>query len=263
MAAGAGFRGKLAPMGPRIVAAALAALLAPLATPALDPAVQRALDALRKDSSLKVRAQAALVLGQRGAVDAVPALATALLEDRAPAVRTAAAAALGRIGDPSALQALESAERDDADEEVREAAGRALAELRSRGKRSIDRHSLAVEEPTGKGGALAKKALRAALSMHLEKAGFTLVEPDEAAFRIKPSVISVETSESSGKVLVSVKAAAVAVGLDGRMAAMIQGGARVKATGARPSESVREQLSATALEAAARTLSEDLASQLK
>ena len=229
----------------------------------MDPAVQRAVEALRKDSSLKVRAQAALVLGQRGAVDAVPALTTALLEDRAPAVRIAAAAALGRIGDPSALQALAGAERDDADEEVREAAGHAVAELRSRSKRSVDRRNLAVEEATGKGGPVARKALRAALARQLERAGFALVEPDQAAFRVKPSVISVETSENGGKLFVSVKAAAVAVGLDGRMAAMIQGGARVKATGARRSEAVEEQLSATALEAAARTLSEDLASQLK
>lgn len=250
-------------MGPRAIAAVLAAALLPLPAPALDPAVQRAIEALRKDSSLKVRAQAALVLGQRGAVDAVPALTTALLEDRAPAVRIAAAAALGRIGDPTALQALEGAERDDADEEVREAAGRALAELRSRGKRSLDRRSVNVEEASGKGGPVARKALRTALARQLEKAGFTVVDPEEAAFRIKPSVISVETSESGGKLFVSVKAAAVAVGLDGRMAAMIQGGARVKATGARHSEAVEEQLSATALEAAARTLSEDLASQLK
>ncbi|HZY03471.1 MAG TPA: HEAT repeat domain-containing protein [Anaeromyxobacteraceae bacterium] len=229
----------------------------------MDPAVQRAVEALRNDSSLKVRAQAALVLGQRGAVDAVPALTTALLEDRAPAVRIAAAAALGRIGDPSALQALAGAERDDADEEVREAAGHAVAELRSRSKRSVDRRNLAVEEATGKGGPVARKALRAALARQLERAGFALVEPDQAAFRVKPSVISVETSENGGKLFVSVKAAAVAVGLDGRMAAMIQGGARVKATGARRSEAVEEQLSVTALEAAARTLSEDLASQLK
>ena len=229
----------------------------------MDPAVQRAVGALRNDSSLKVRAQAALVLGQRGAVDAVPALTTALLEDRAPAVRIAAAAALGRIGDPSALQALAGAERDDADEEVREAAGHAVAELRSRSKRSVDRRNLAVEEATGKGGPVARKALRAALARQLERAGFALVEPDQAAFRVKPSVISVETSENGGKLFVSVKAAAVAVGLDGRMAAMIQGGARVKATGARRSEAVEEQLSVTALEAAARTLSEDLASQLK
>ncbi|HET6921501.1 MAG TPA: hypothetical protein VFI16_00005, partial [Anaeromyxobacteraceae bacterium] len=160
-------------------------------------------------------------------------------------------------------QALEGAERDDADEDVREAAGRALAELRSRGKRSIDRRGLAVEEATGRGGSLARKALQAALARELVKAGFTLVEPEVAAFRIKPSVISVEASQGGGKLFVSVKAAAVAVGFDGRMAAMIQGGARARATGARPSEAMQEQLSATALEAAARTLSEDLASQLK
>src|SRR5574341_2374809 len=161
-------------MGPRTLAAAFAVALVPLVAQSADPSVQRASDALRKDSSLKVRAQAALVLGQRGAVDAVPALPTALLEDWAPAVRIAAAAALGRIGDPSALQALEGAERDDADDEVRETAARALAELRSRGKRSIDRHSVAVQEATGKGGDLARRALRSAPAKPLQQAGFTL-----------------------------------------------------------------------------------------
>ncbi|HEU4383188.1 MAG TPA: HEAT repeat domain-containing protein [Anaeromyxobacteraceae bacterium] len=250
-------------MRPRTVAVALAAAILAMPARASDPAIQRAIEALRKDPSLKVRAQAALVLGQRGAVDGVPALTTALLEDRAAAVRIAAAAALGRIGDPSATQALEGVERNDPDDEVREAAGRALAELRSRGKKAVDRRSVSVEEATGKGGPAARQALRVALARQLEKAGFSLVEPEEAAFRIKPTVISVEASENGGRLLVSVKAAAVAVGLDGRMAAMIQGGARVKATGARRSDAVEEQLSATALEAAARTLSEDLASQLK
>lgn len=246
----------------RTVVVVAAAALAAAPSLAMDPAVQRAVDALRKDSSLKVRAQAALVLGQRGAVDAVPALTIALLEDREEAVRIAAAAALGRIGDPAALQALEGAERNDADGGVRQAAANALAELRSRGKKVIDRRSLAVEEATGKGGAQARKALRLALMSYLKRAGFKLVEPDEAAFRVKPSVLSIEVTEDGDKLLVSVKAAAVAVGLDGRMAAMIQGGARARAA-ARPSEAMQERLSATALEAAARTLSEDLASELK
>ncbi len=248
-------------MGLRTIAAAAVVALAASSSLAIDPAVQRAIDALRKDSSLKVRAQAALVLGQRGAVDAVPALTTALLEDREEAVRIAAAAALGRIGDPSALQALESAQRNDADGGVRRAAASALAEL-SRGRKVVDRRSLAVEEATGKGGKQARKALRLALMNYLQRAGFNLVKPEEAAFRVKPSVLSIETSQDGGKLLVSVKAAAVAVGLDGRMAAMIQGGAHARAV-ARPSEAMRERLSATALEAAARTLSEDLASELK
>lgn len=245
----------------RAAAAAVAAALAASPSLAMDPAVQRAVEALRSDSSLKVRAQAALVLGQRGARDAVPALTTALLEDRAAAVRTAAAAALGRIGDPSALQALESAQRQDSDGGVRDAAAGALADLRGRGKRVVERRSLAVEEVTGKGGSQARQALRQALENHLQRAGFTLVEPEEAAFRIKPSVISIETTEEGDKLFVSVKAAAVAVGLDGRMD-MSQGVARARAR-ARSSEAMREQLSATAMEAAARTLSEDLASKLK
>ena len=250
-------------MGPRSVATALLLALAPIPSKGADASIRRAIDALRNDSSLKVRAQAALVLGQRGAVDAVPALTTALLEDRAPAVRIAAAAALGRIGDPSSRQALGSAERDDPDEEVRQAAGQALVDLNTRGRRPADRRALSVEEATGKGGTAAREALRRALARRLEQAGFSLVDADSAAFRIKPSVLSVDITESGGKVFVAVKAAAVAVGVDGRMAAMIQGGARARAPGERPSPAALEQLSVSALEAAARMLSEDLATQLK
>jgi len=60
-----------------------------------------------------------------------------------------------------------------------------------------------------------------------------------------------------------VKAAAVAVDEDGRMAAMIETGARLKASGTSLSDSAQELLSVRALDAAARTLSEDLAAQLK
>jgi HEAT repeat protein len=54
-------------------------LAAPLgAARASDAQVERALRALREDGSLKVRAQAAFVLAQRGARAAVPALCKAL-----------------------------------------------------------------------------------------------------------------------------------------------------------------------------------------
>lgn len=84
-----------------------------------------------------------------------------------------------------------------------------------------------------------------------------------ATYRIKPSVLSVEVSEGGGEVVIAVKAAAVAVDEDGRMAAMMETGARLRATGTNHSDSAQEQLSTRALDAAARTLSEDLAAQLR
>lgn len=67
---------------------------------------------------------AALILGQRGEVAAVPVLIERL-RDADPVVRSAAAWALGRIGTAEAIRALDAA-RDDEDPAVREAIRRAL-----------------------------------------------------------------------------------------------------------------------------------------
>lgn len=250
-------------MGPRTLAALL--VLALQAQPArADSSTERAIEALRKDRSLKVRAQAALILGQRGAVDAVPALVAALTLDREEAVRIAAAAALGKIGDPTAREALDAARRADPDSDVRAAAARALMDLSPRARGGPRRHLVSVEEAQGKGGGAARSALHVSLARYLGQHGFQVVGADEVAtYRIKPSVLSIEVSEDGGNVVIAVKAAAVAVDEDGRMAAMMETGARLRATGTNLSDSAQEQLSARALDAAARTLSEDLAAQLK
>src|SRR5690349_12982025 len=101
--------------GPSSAAIALltALALAPAAVTGGDPQLDRAARALAADPSLKVRTQAALVLGQRGAADGVPALSRALQEDAAPAVRVAAASALGRIRGAAAEAALRDAEAKD------------------------------------------------------------------------------------------------------------------------------------------------------
>jgi len=123
---------------------------------------------------------------------------------------------------------------------------------------------VSVEEAQGKGGGAVRGALHAALAHHLAQRGFQVVGADEGAqYRIKPSVLSIDVSEGAGSVVIAVKAAAVAVDEDGRMAAMIETGARLKASGTNLSGEAQDQLSARALDAAARTLSEDLAAQLK
>jgi epoxyqueuosine reductase len=80
---------------------------------------------------------AALVLGQRGTVTAVPALISRL-DDPDPVIRGAAAWALGRIATQEALQALETL-GDDPDPSVRAVVGRALAAHRSRANAKDER----------------------------------------------------------------------------------------------------------------------------
>jgi len=234
-----------------VVAAALPALAA-------DPVVERALAALQDDSSLKVRTQAALVLGARGARQAVPALGHALAGDEAPSVRIAAAAALARLGDLAGRDALEAASRVDPDAAVRAAAAKALSELLAASVRSV-----ALEEAHGEGGATAREALREALARHLRKQGFAVVGVSEpAGYRLKPSVLEIDVAQAGGKVSISVKVSVVAVDSQGRMAAMVEGGARLRASGGSAGQA-QEQLAARALDAAAVSLAEDLAARLR
>jgi len=214
--------------------------------------------ALERDASLKVRAQAALVLGQRGAREALPTLLHALRADESPAVRIAAASALARVGDAGGKEPLEAAARADPDPGVRTAAQKALADLVSSASRA-----LALDDPQGRGGAAARSALKESLTRHLRKQGFTVVGPDEAAgYRLKPSVLELETEQAGGKLHISVKASVVAVDFQGRMVAMVEGSARLR-TASGPAAGSHEQLAARALDAAAVTLSEDLAVRLR
>src|SRR5512138_314118 len=156
-----GFRDKL----PSSMRLAFLAVVAAVATASADdPQIDAAIRALRRDSSLKVRTQAAIVLGQRGARDAVAALREAATEDDAAAVRIAAVAALAKIGDRSAMPTLDSASKSDRDAAVRRAAERALLE--------IGPLSFVLEEPAGTaGGAAARGALRDAIAKHLRDRG--------------------------------------------------------------------------------------------
>ncbi len=83
--------------------------------------------ALRSDSNYKVRAQAAIVLGNLKDSRGVPLLLSAL-RDREAAVRIVAASSLGRLGDPSALDGLRTSMAD-VELPVRTAAGKAIAAI--------------------------------------------------------------------------------------------------------------------------------------
>jgi HEAT repeat protein len=239
----------------RLTAALVVVLFATAARP--DAQVDLAMRALRTERSMKVRAQAAIVLGQRRIADAVPALCEAVEQDEAIAVRLAAVSALGRIGDPAAESTLQAASRRDPDPQVRAAAARALRDLAAA---APSLRVVSIEEPSGSaGGPRARDALRAALAKHLTEAGFSVVA--RGGVRLKPSVVRVDIDATGGKTVFAVRASLVAVERDGRMAAMLESGARLSATGALADDK-RAAYSARALDAAARILSEDLAAKL-
>jgi HEAT repeat protein len=247
----------------RLLLAALVVLAAAAARPQdpQDPAIR----ALREASSLKVRTQAALVLGQRGGREAIGALREALVRDEAAAVRMAAATALGRIGDPAAREVLVKAQAEDRDRNVREAAGRALVEIATRERELPPARSLVIEDALGSAGdPTARQALRDALGRQMTQRGFSVVAADQpAAYRIKSSVLALEVAESGNKTVVAVRASAIAVDGSGRMTAMLEGSARLRADGSGLSRGMQARLSVQAIEAAASSLSEDLAAKLQ
>jgi len=241
----------------------VAALLATLAAALAADIVETAVRALRSDPSLKVRTQAALVLGQRKSPEAVPALSEAVEKDDAAAVRIAAASALGRIKDPKSRDVLERARQKDPDEAVRTAAGKALEALEPPAPVPAPTpapNAFSIQEPTGSAvGAADRRAFKDALARHLADRGFAVVP--EGGMTLKPSVNSLTVKEMGGKTIIDVRAGLLAVEGSGRMAAMLESGAKLSATGRVP-ESKVSQYSAKALDAAARTLCDDLASRL-
>ena len=86
--------------------------------------IDAAIDALKNDSSLKVRTQAAIILGQRGAHAAIPALRKAVAGDDSAAVRIASIGALTKLKARSARPTLQAALETDPEESVRAAADR-------------------------------------------------------------------------------------------------------------------------------------------
>lgn len=103
---------------------------------------------LGTSAQFRVRAQAALALGQqKGEPSAVRALIEAL-DDEHPAVRAASAAALERLGDPSAVPALKAAQDDD-DGAVRTAIRSALSALDRPAPPPIEPPSIEPTQPSG------------------------------------------------------------------------------------------------------------------
>ena len=231
-------------MGRLLVAATVLALAAPALA---DPQVDAAIRALRRDSSMKVRTQAAIVLGQRQVADAVPALRQAVAEDEATAVRIAAVAALARIGDRGARSTLKSASEADPDASVRVAARNALE--------ALGPIAVSIEEPSGPGAVRA--SMKDALASHLRARGYEVSAGGE--IHLKPTV-NVNVDRSGARTVIAVKASVVLVDGDGRMD-LVESTARASVTGAIP-EGRLSAYSARAIDAAAQSLTEDLAVRL-
>ncbi len=229
-----------------------------------DAQSERAARALRDNPSLKVRAQAALVLGLARTPDAGPALAAALRDDPAPAVRIAAASALARVGWPEAHAGLVKAAATEPDAQVRGASAAALAELApARPERpAVVAHGtpVSLEDAGGAGGSAADRAaLRDALGRRLRDAGFEVV--GAGGLRLKPSLVRMDVERGGERTVVAIRAELVAVEGGGRMAAMLEGAARLSAAGGLGDGDLAS-VSVRAVDAVAKTLCDDLAARL-
>jgi hypothetical protein len=223
-----------------------------------DGQTERALKALESSSSLKVRSQAALVLGELGAVDALPALRKAATADPAAAVRIAAVAALAKIGVPSVREILAEVQKTDPDEGVRSAAVAALASVPAPVAATHGRE-VVLEQTVGAGGRPAdREALRDALGRRLQEAGFQV---GQGGLRLKPSIIRLEVERAGEKTTIAVRAELVAVEGGGRMAAMLEGAAKLSANGWLGDRELNVA-SGRAMDAVAKVLVEDLAAKL-
>ena len=114
-----------------------------------------------------------------------------------------------------------------------------------------------VEEVRGSQGTpAARAALREAIARHLTRRGFHVLDGGKTVvFRLQPTLLLMDVQNGTS---VEVKASLVAVDRRGKVAAMVEGGARAKGVAPATAAALESQ----ALEAAARSLAEDLAPRL-
>ncbi len=177
-------------------------------------------ESLRNDSSYKVRAQAAIVLGKLGDKRAVPPLIDALRDDE-EAVRSVAANSLGRLGDPQALDALR-ARMDDPSLGVRGAAGKAIAAIEKarEHQRTVDtargRHHVVLDVTpvaVGAGDAAAAKSMQDKLRARLGQLPDVSLDPapDSQRFFVDARIAKLSSSApgADGRVTVECDVAVI------------------------------------------------------
>lgn len=120
---------------------------------------------------------------------------------------------------------------------------------------------LLLEEVKGDTGTAASRtALREAITRHLGRRGFQVLDGGKRfAFRLQPKILLLDVQNGSS---VEVKASVVALDGKGSVAAMVEGGARAKGGPPPTPAGAASALEAQAIEAAARSLVEDLAPRL-
>ena len=209
--------------------------------------VDAAIDALRNDSSLKVRTQAAVILGQRGAVEAVPFLRQAVAGDDSAAVRIAAVAALAKLRARAARPTLLAARESDPDEAVRSAASRALD--------ALGPVSVRIEQASGTPAV--RTAARTSLASRLRELGFAVGDGGEV--RLKPTV-AVDVASGGDRTVISAKTSVVVVDGDGHVE-MVEGSARATFSGTLPDARLAATF-AKVVDAAIGGLCQDLAMKL-
>jgi len=209
--------------------------------------IEAAIDALQHDDSLKVRTQAAIILGQRGAHAAIPALRKAVAGDDSAAVRIASIGALTKLKARSARPTLQAALETDPEESVRAAAKRALASLGST--------SVRVDEPTGTESA--REPVRTSLTNHLRDMGYNI--SDSGEIRLKPKV-ALEVTEDGGRTVISVRLAITVVDADNHLD-LVDGNARATVNGTLP-EARLAATSAKVIDAAMQSVGQNLAAKL-
>jgi hypothetical protein len=223
----------------------LAPLLLLLAAAPASADGDAAVTALRRDPSLKVRTQAAIVLGQRNTPEAITALREAVADDKAPSVRLAAVSALGRLQARAARGTLQAAAQADPDDAVRTAAVKAVA--------ALGPVTLTLEEAGGPSG----QRLGAAVAAPQRPPRHPVAEQGE--LKVKPKV-NVEVAEAGGKTSFEARASLVVVDGDGRID-LLETRAKATVAAAVP-EARRAPYVQKVVDAAGKGLADDLAARL-
>ena len=254
---------------------ALAALCAGPALAAREVKIEDVEESLARDSSFKVRIEAALILGRLHQVRSVPALVGAL-RDPEPGVRAAAAESLGEIGSPLPHDALVTALADP-EPTVRRAARTALRRLGSDegapepGQPDIRRHAgpttsfevKPVGDPGHRAGPVLQSHMRDFLMDQLRPFGD--VDPgDRRGMYAVDGVIKSLSLETTGRDVEVTCAVQLVVSKQpaGGVFLLTSGQATVQKPKHQFRPQLRPSMEMQALEAAVRGASEDLVAKL-